>query len=454
MLKAVIKAFGIPDLRRRIFFTLGILVIFRVIAHVPLPGISSEIKSRLTNLISGVDAPAGSSQGIGSVLGFLNIFSGGSLSNFSIVATGVYPYITATIIMQLLQPIIPALENLSKEGERGRAVINRWQHIITVPIAAVTAYGQIVLLKSQNVITGTDAQKLSLFGASSDFGLTVTVVISMTAGTMILVWMGELITEFGIGQGVSVLIFGGIVSNLPSTLVRTSQTGVAQNIISILIIVVVALLSIVGIVLVQEGQRKIPVKFPRQTQGNRVYGGQSTYIPLKVNSAGMIPLIFASSIIIFPTTVAGFFVRPNQPDDVISQAANWVVVNFGPSSILYQVVYFGMVVGFTYFYTLVLFNQQNITESLRDRGGFIPGYRPGKPTNDFLMKVLNRITLLGALFLGTIAVLPFLLGAIVQSQVNTFLSSTSLLIVVGVAVDTMKQLEAQLTMREYQGILR
>jgi preprotein translocase subunit SecY len=454
MLKAVIKAFSIPDLRRRIFFTIGILVLFRIVAHVPLPGISSEIKTRLTNLISGVNAPEGSSQGIGSVLGFLNIFSGGSLSNFSIAATGVYPYITATIIVQLLTPIIPALERLQKEGERGRAVLNRWQHIITVPIAMVTAYGQIVLLKSQNVITGTDAQKLSLFGPGADFGLTVTVVMAMTAGTILLVWMGELITEFGIGQGVSIIIFGGIVSNLPQTIIQTSQTQVAQSVISILIIVVVALLAIVGIILVQEGQRKIPVKFPRQMQGNRVYGGQSTYIPLKVNSAGMIPLIFASSIIIFPTTVAGFFVRPNNPDDWVSQAASWVVVNFGPSSILYQAVYFAMVVGFTYFYTLVLFNQQNITESLQDRGGFIPGFRPGRPTNDYLMKVLNRITLLGALFLGTIAVLPFLLGAIVGSQVNTFLSSTSLLIVVGVAVDTMKQLEAQLTMREYQGILR
>jgi len=454
MWKAVQKAFTIPDLRRKIFFTLGMLVAFRFIAHVPLPGISDEIKNRLGGLISGVGAPDGSSQGIGSVLGFLNIFSGGSLSNFSIAAAGVYPYITSTIIMQLLTPIIPALERLSKEGERGRQTINRWQHIITVPIAAVTGYGQIVLLKSQNVITGTDARKLSLFGTGSDLGLTLTVILSMTAGTMLLVWLGELITEFGIGQGVSVIIFGGIVSNLPATLTRTGQTSVGQNPISIGIVILIALIAIVGIILVQEGQRKIPVKFPRQTQGNKVYGGQSTFIPLKVNSAGMIPLIFASSIIIFPTTVAGFFVRPNAPDDWVSVAANWVVINFGPSSILYQLVYFGMVVGFTYFYTLVLFNQQNITENLRDRGGFIPGFRPGRPTNDYLMKVLNRITLLGALFLGTVAVLPFLLGVLVQSQVSTFLSSTSLLIVVGVAVDTMKQLEAQLTMREYQGILR
>jgi preprotein translocase subunit SecY len=455
MFNAVLKAFRIPDLRRRIFFTIGILVIFRFIAHVPIPGISEEIKNNLSQLLRNDpnNQLPGSSQGIGSVLGFLDIFSGGSLSNFSIAATGVYPFITAQIIMQLLQPIIPALERLQKEGERGRQRINRITHIITVPIAALTAYGQIVLLKSQGVITGADAQRLSLWGEGANTLLTLAVVGAMTAGTMLLVWMGELITEFGIGNGVSIIIFGGIAAGIPNIIARALQSTIQGSIVSIMILVIVGLIAVVGIILVQEGQRKIPVRFPRQTQGAKVYGGQTSFIPLKVNSAGMIPLIFASSIIIFPTTVAGFFVRPGS-NDWLSNAANWVVVNFGPSSILYQLLFFGMVVGFTYFYSIVLFNQQNITESLRERGGFIPGFRPGKPTNEYLLKTLYRITLIGALFLGIIAVLPYLLGLIVGAQVSTFLNSTSLLILVGVAVDTMKQLEAQLTLREYQGIMQ
>jgi preprotein translocase subunit SecY len=248
------------------------------------------------------------------------------------------------------------------------------------------------------------------------------------------------------------IILGGIVSGIPQ---KFSQAGKSnQNFISLVIIVLVLLLAIVGIVLIQEGQRKIPVRFPNRTQGMRTYGGQSTFIPLRVNSAGMIPLIFASSIIIFPATVAAFFVRQDKPDDIISNIANWFVFNLGVNSGLYQILYFAMVVGFTYFYTLVIFNQQDITGNLRDRGGFIPGRRPGKPTNDYLMGELNRLTFIGAIFLGVVAILPFLLGLLIQSPVSTFLSSTSLLIVVGVAVDTMKQLEAQLTMREYQGILK
>ena len=467
MLKAAIKAFGIPDLRKRILFTFGVLVVFRIIAHVPIAGISSSVKTTLQSFLSGDpgSAPAGSTPGVGGVLGFLDIFSGGSLSNFSIAATGVYPYVTASIIMQLLQPIIPSLQRLSQEGQRGREVINRWTHIITVPIAALTAYGDIQLLKNQNILTDTnattgattyDASKFSLFGAHADPLLTLAAVLAMTAGTILLVWMGELITEYGIGSGVSVVIFGGIVAGLPQRFAQAGKSGVGQNIISIIIVLIVLLIAVVGIVLIQEGQRKIPVNFPQRMQGNKRYGGQSTHIPLKVNSAGMIPLIFASSIIIFPATVAGFFIRPAGADgkvDAVSTVATWFVTNLGTGSGLYQLLYFVMVLGFTYFYTIVLFNQQNIAQSLRERGGFIPGYRPGNPTEQFLQKVLVRITLIGAIFLGVIAILPFLLGLIIQTQVTTFLNSTSLLIVVGVAIDTMKQLEAQLVMREYQGIL-
>ena len=459
MLKSVVKAFGIPDLRKRILFTLGMLVIARVISHIPISGISDGVRKTLQAFLSGDpgSAPAGSTPGVGGVLGFLDIFSGGSLSTMSIAATGVYPYVTASIIMQLLQPIIPSLQRLQQEGQRGREVINRYTHIITVPIAALTSYGQLQLLKSQQVLTGTEAAKFSLFGAGSNPPLTIAAVVAMTTGTILLVWLGELITEYGIGSGVSVIIFGGIVAGIPQRFAQAGKTGVGQNIISIIIVLIVLLLAVIGIVLIQEGQRKIPVNFPQRMQGNRRYAGQSTHIPLKVNSAGMIPLIFASSIIIFPATVAGFFIRPAGADgklDAVSTVATWVVTNLGTGSGLYQLLYFAMVLGFTYFYTIVLFNQQNIAGSLRERGGFIPGYRPGNPTEQFLQKVLVRITLIGAIFLGVIAILPFLMGLVVQTQVTTFLNSTSLLIVVGVAVDTMKQLEAQLVMREYQGILR
>jgi len=433
MLQALVNAWRLPDLRRRILFTLGILVIFRALAQITIPGVDLE---RLRNLFEQ-----------NQTLNLLNIFSGGTIRHFSIVAMGVYPYITASIIMQLLIPVIPSLMELSKEGgEQGRIKINQYTHYLTVPLAALQAYGQASLLHSQGVIP-----EFGLFGPS--WLTTLSLIASMTAGTMLLVWMGELITEQGIGNGISIIIFGGIVANLPSIAGQVLSGGTAFiSFFQILAIVVVTVITIAGIVLITLGERRIPIQYTRRVRGARIVrGGGSTHLPLRVNYAGMIPLIFAISIMIFPSTVASFFLGARS--QIIRNIAQWVQATFNPESLLYQVGYFFLVVVFTYFYTMVIFQQQNIPENLQRQGGFIPGIRPGRPTAVYLQKVLNRITLIGALFLGFVAILPWLVG-IVTGLNNVLISSTALLIVVGVAIDTMRQLEAQLLMRRYEGFIK
>ncbi len=435
MLQSVVNAWRIPDIRRRILFTLAMLVVFRALAGVTLPGIDI---ARLRQLFEQ-----------NQILNLLNVFSGGTLSTFSIVALGVYPYITASIIMQLLVPIIPRLTELSKEGgEQGRIKINRYTHYLTVPLAALQGYGQIAILANSSppVITG--------FGLFGPYWLkTVAMVAAMTAGTMLLVWIGELITEQGIGNGVSIIIFGGIVSRLPE-LGRNIVVGggAFASFFQILAIAAITCITIAGIVMITLGERRIPVQYARRVRGNRIVrGGGSTHIPLKVNYAGMIPLIFAISIMIVPSTVASFFV--NAHTAWVRDAALFVQTLFNPKSWLYQALYFVMVVAFTYFYTLVIFQQQNISENLQRQGGFIPGIRPGRPTSEYLYRVLNRITLIGALFLGVVAVLPFVIGEAFNLN-NVLISSTALLIVVGVAIDTMRQLDAQLLMRRYEGFIK
>ena len=432
MLQAVINAFKIPDLRRKLIFTLAMLLVFRFVAHIPVPGVNRE---ELDRLLEG-----------NQLLGILNLFSGSALQQFSIAAMGVYPYITATTIFQLLTPIIPRFDELSKEGEQGRATLNRYQHIATVPLALLQAFGQCQLMKSQGVLSG-----FGLFEGATAMR-SIAILLSMTAGTIFLVWIGELITENGIGQGVSIIIFGGIVANLPSSVgqLATGNT-ISQNILGTAIFVLLGLITIVGIVLINEGQRKIQVNYARRVRGNRQYGGQTTHIPLKVNSAGMIPLIFAVSIMVFPGYIANLFTASDRP--WLQQPAQFLARVFDSNSLQYQVIYFLMVVGFTYFYTIVVFQQQNIAENLQKNGGFIPGIRPGTPTNAFLNRVLTRITLVGALFLGTVAILPWIASRITGVQ-TLFLGSTSLLIVVGVAIDTMRQLEAQLLMRHYEGFIK
>ncbi|MSQ14743.1 MAG: preprotein translocase subunit SecY [Dehalococcoidia bacterium] len=432
MLENLLNAWRSPDLRRKILFTFGILVIFRFIAHVPIPGIDIAALQRLLQ----------SNQ----LLGFLDIFSGGAFRNLSVASLGVYPYITASIIMQLMSPVIPALANLAKEGELGRHKINQYTHWLTVPLAALQGYGQLVLLQSQGVLTGGG---IGLTGPS--LLPTLAMVGAITAGTVLLVWMGELITENGIGNGVSMIIFGGIVAGLPQIVGQTFLPG--TELFGIIVFMLLGLAIIAAIVFFQEAQRRIPVQYARSVfRGGRMYRqGGATHIPLRVNSAGMIPLIFAASIMIFPGMVASFFlVSDISWVSSIAQAINRL---FDTTFVFYWLFYFILVVGFTFFYTVVMFQQQNLPETLQKNGGFIPGIRPGRPTAEYLNTVLFRITWAGAVFLGLIAVTPFL-AQILTGVRALQLSSTALLIVVGVALDTMRQLEAQLMMRNYEGFIR
>jgi preprotein translocase subunit SecY len=431
MLEATFNAFRIPDLRRKILFTVGILIIFRFIATIPVPGVD---RAALDDLLQ-------SNQ----LLGMLNLFSGSTLSNFSILAMGVYPYITASIIMQLMTPIVPRLHELSQEGQQGRNRINQITHWITVPIALLQAYGQCILMEQANVLSD-----FGLFN-SDTFLNSFAILMTLVAGTILLVWLGELITENGIGNGVSIIIFGGIVASLPRTVGNLAYGGsTTDNITGTAAFIVLGLITIVGIVYINEGQRRIPVQHARRVRRGRVYGGGSTHIPLKVNSAGMIPLIFAVSIMVFPGTIANFMTGSDRR--WVRNLAEDLVRFFDANTFWYQVIYFFMVVAFTFFYTMVVFQQQNIAENLQKQGAFIPGIRPGPNTHRYLTGVLTRITMVGALFLGVIAILPYIAAQITGVQ-TLLLGSTSLLIVVGVAIDTMRQLEAQLMMRNYEGFI-
>jgi preprotein translocase subunit SecY len=434
----------VPDLRNKILFTLGILLIFRVLAHITVPLTPTE-QAALKNLISNPNT-----QNVSQLLGLLDVFSGGSLQQFSIVAMGVYPYITATIVMQLLQPIIPALQNLSQEGEAGRLRFSQITRIVAVPLAFLQALGQVAIFVNAGVL---DASAFNLFGPNWLQALSI--LVTLTTGTMILVWLGELITENGIGNGISLIIFGGIVSRIPGFVqqgVLAGQTsGGGNGPVSIGVFLLIGLVTIFGIVYVYQGQRRVPVQYPTKRMVGRgllVGSAQTTYIPLQVNSAGMIPLIFAQSMLIFPAVLAQYLAASNTA--WLKNSALWVatyVVN--PSLWWYAVIFGILVVVFTFFYATVLWQQQQIPENLQKQGAFIPGYRPGEPTRKHMEGILYRITLGGALFLGIVAALPYL------SRVggNQLLSSTSLLIVVGVVLDTVRQLEAQMVMRNYSGFL-
>lgn len=435
MLEALRNAFRVPDLRRKILFTLAILAIYRFAAHVPIPGVNQDALAGLFE-----NNPFGA---------LYNMLSGGALANFSVMALGVYPYITATIIFQLLTPMVPALEELQKEGESGRAQLTRYQYMVTVPLAFMTGIGQMALLQQSSSVP-LFVQPL---GANLQ---TFTTLIALTAGTMFAIWLGDLITEQGVGNGISIIIFGGILADAPGNIAGLWTTNRFQLFLFLLIMV----LTVVVIVMIQEGQRRIPVQYGKQVRGNRLYGGQSTHVPLRVNASGMIPIIFAQSLLIFPSLLASFFVASSNAS--IRSTATSITTFFSTTSAVYWVLYFLMVVAFTYFYTDVVFRQQNLPETLRRQGGFVPGIRPGRPTADYLNRVMMRITLVGALFLGAIAVLFWVvsvllrpLGIVINPGSSDFIiSSVGLLIVVGVVLDTMKQLEAQLTMRHYEGFMR
>ncbi len=432
LLQAMIDAFRTPDLRGRILFTIGALVIFRLLAHVPVPGVD---RSQLGTLFEGNDLVA-----------FFDLFSGGGLRNLSIVALGVYPYITSSIVMQILTPVIPRLQELAREGESGRQRINQITHWITVPIAFASGYGQLLLFSRSGIFT----HGIGLTGAGS-FD-TITIIIAFVGGTMFLIWLGELVTERGIGNGISLIIFAGIVASLPSLL---GQGFLARdNVGGLLLFLAFAVVLIYVIVLFNEAQRRLPVQYGRSVfrQGRMYRQSGSTFLPLRVNSAGMIPLIFAFSLMILPGTVAQYFANPAS-DAFLSRAGLFIASTLSPTSIWYWLAVFILVIIFTFFYTIVTFQQQQLAENLQRNGGFIPGIRPGPPTQQYLNRVMLRITWGGAIFLGVVAISPFFITSLTNVQALT-LSSTSLLIMVSVALDTMRQLEAQLLMRSYEGFLR
>ncbi|MCH8863786.1 MAG: preprotein translocase subunit SecY [Chloroflexi bacterium] len=427
LLQAMLDAFSLPDLRRKILITAGILIIFRFIAHVPLPGVDLDALGALFER--------------NALLGMLDLFSGGAMRRLSVAAMGVYPYITASIIMMLLVPVIPRLQALSREGESGRNRINLITHWLVIPLAAVSGYGQLVYLQREGVVSSVGVLPM------------IAMVASMVAGTILLVWMGEMITEYGIGNGISIIIFGGIVAGLPTMI---SQGFLARdNIGGLFVYILMVVLTIAVIVVFTEAHRRIPVQYAKSVfRSGRMYRQSgSTHIPLRVNSSGMIPLIFAMSLVIFPGIVASYFSNPMQPN-----FANTIMQVFSPNAplplgLFYWGLYFLLAMGFTFFYTMVVFQQQDLPNTLQRQGGFIPGIRPGKNTATYLNGVINRITWGGALFLASIAVMPFVVRTITNIEVIQ-LSSLGLLIMVGVVLDTMKQLEAQLVMRRYEGFIK
>jgi len=423
--KTILHITRIEDLRNSILFILGVLVIFRIAAHIPLPFVD---RAALDQFFAQNE-----------IFGLINIFSGGGLETFSIVALGVAPYITASIIFQLLTMVVPQFEELQKEGEQGRQKINQWTRYAVVPLALVQGWGLIRLLQSSG---GSGS---SIIPGDLSFIQLSSMIITLAAGTIFLMWLGELITERNIGNGISILIFAGIVAVLPSTLSNFYINYTADQLQSIILFVGIAIVTIVGIVIINEGQRNVPVSYARQLRGNRMTGGTDAHLPLRVNQAGMIPIIFAISLVLFPPLIAQFLLRF---DNVrIVEFAQFVDRVFQPTHPNYIITYFLLVVAFTYFYTFIQFKPDQVAENLQRQGGFIPGIRPGKHTSEYLNFIVTRIVLAGALFLGTVALLPFFIQW--ATGLAVAISGASLLIVVGVVIEIVKKVESQLTMREY-----
>lgn len=413
------------DLRNKILIVLALLLVTRVLAHIPIPGIDT---SALKNFFQ-----------TNQFLNLLDIFSGGGLTNFSIAMIGVGPYITASIIMQLLTIIVPSLAELQKEsGEAGREKINAYTRYITIPLAVLQGFGTIRLLQSQG--------GANILGTFTPFQWFIT-LLSITAGTMLVMWIGELISEYNIGNGISLIIFAGIVARLPASLKSLVALYDPSKLPTIIGFLAVGLIVIAGVVLVTEAQRNIPISYAKRIRGDKLYGGVNTHLPLRLNQAGVIPIIFAISLMLFPALIAQFFI--NAKSAALASFATKVIAFFNTQGAAYGIIYFCLVVIFTYFYTAVVFNPEEVAENVQKNGGFIPGLRPGRQTADYLYTVLNRITLPGAIFLGLIAILPFLLQKYTGTQSLTF-GGTGLLIVVAVVIETIKQIEAQLTMHDYE----
>ncbi|OGH24322.1 MAG: preprotein translocase subunit SecY [Candidatus Levybacteria bacterium RIFCSPLOWO2_01_FULL_39_24] len=416
------KSIKTPDVRRKLLFTAAIFIVFRIFAHIPVAGVNLDALKTLFSQ--------------NQFLGLLDIFSGGTLANFSVMALGLNPYINASIILQLLTMVFPKLEELSKEGESGRQKINQYTRLLTVPLAILQSIGMYALLRSQGIISTLSSIDILSF------------VATMTAGTMLLVWLGELISEKGIGNGISLLIFAGIVGRIPVIFGQTISTVNANNFFNLIAFLVMGVLVIASIIFINEGTRKITVYYAKRVRGNKMYGGQSTHLPLRVNQAGVIPIIFAVSLVLLPSIVANYLTASS--NKLLSSIAVTVTGLFNPSGPFYNSLYFLLVVGFTYFYTAVIFSPKKIAEEIQKYGGFIPGIRPGTPTASYLNYVLTRITLAGATFLGIIAIFPTIAKAFTNIQ-TLLLGGTGILIVVSVVLETIKAVEAQLVMRNYEG---
>lgn len=424
MLEAVRSAWKLADLRQKVIFTLAMFLVFRIGAHVPVPGINHDVLSKLLE---------------GQLFGLFDVISGGAFKRLSVFAMGIMPYINASIIMQLLTIVIPKLEQLAKEGEAGRKIIVQYTRYGTVLLGFIQALGMTVALGRSRV--GGQSALLN-----PDWGSYLLIALTLTAGTAFLMWLGEMITEKGIGNGISLIIFAGIVSRLPSGSMSLYQevTAGTVSVASVILLLILGFLIIAAVVAVQEGERRIPVQYTKRVVGRKVYGGQSTHIPLRVNMAGVIPVIFAMSILMFPVQIAQWINHP---------WARAIANNLQFGTALNTILYALLIIFFTYFYTAIIFNPVDVADNLRKYGGFIPGLRPGKPTGEYINRVLTRITLAGSIFLALVAILPTFMIAVTKIP-NLYFGGTALLIVVGVALETMKQFESHLLMRHYQGFMK
>jgi preprotein translocase subunit SecY len=422
MWEKMLRAWQVKEVRQGLLFVILMMVLFRIVAHIPLPGIDLVALQRFFEA--------------NQVLGVLNLFSGGTIRTFSVVALGVAPYITASIILQLLAVLVPRVEELQKEGESGQRKINQWTRILTVPLAIIQSVSLITLMRQSQfpILTKTDPLHI------------ITILAAITAGTLFLMWIGELISEKKVGNGISLLIFAGILANLPSSASQFLSTYDSSQWLTVVIYIVVALVMVAGVVFVTEGQRNIPIQHARQTRGQgATTGGVASSLPMRVNMVGVMPIIFAISLLTFPTIIAQFFTQAASP--TVRSVATWLITTLQNHTI-YGVLYFLLVIGFTYFYTAVVFQPERVAENLQKQSAFIPGIRPGRPTAEYLQGVANRVTLAGAAFLGIIAVLPIIAQGFTGTQ-TLALGGTSVLIVVSVIIESVKQIESQITMREY-----
>jgi len=423
-LSRVQNIFKVEELKNRIFFTLALLTVYRIGCHIPTPGINGEALSKFLT------------QNAGAFMGFFDMFSGGALSRVTIFALGIMPYISASIIMQLLTVVIPSIGKLAKEGEAGRKKIVKYTRYGTVLISAIQSFG---------IAAGLEKMQNGLFVQNPGIAFKLITMITLTSGTAFIMWLGEQITERGIGNGISLIIFAGIVARFPNAIISTIRLVQAGelNLFFVVFLVAMMVAVVAAIILLERGQRKIPVQYAKRVVGRKVYGGQSTHLPLKINTAGVIPPIFASSIIMFPATVAGFIEIP------------WVQTiakQLSPGTIVYTLLYVGMIFFFAYFYTAIVFNPVDIADNLKKYGGFIPGIRPGQKTSEYLYRVLSRLTFVGAIYLAIVCVIPEVL--IRKFNVPFYFGGTSLLIAVGVALDTVSQIESHLVTRSYEGFLK